>query len=105
METLKSASFASFKQANKIVSVSNAVRKSQNGLFVTFLTSEKDAEGKPVAKNVWFARTVVEKGLVSEGQSTAELNIAGMIIVDTHNEAGELRQKLAYAGEGSYTAI
>ncbi len=106
MEKLVSVSFADFKKANKIVAVHNTVKRSSgNGLFVTFLTSDLDAEGKQIAKNVWFARTVAEKGLVSEGQSTAELGISEMIVIDTKNEAGELRQKLAYAGEGNYTAI
>lgn len=108
MSTLKSVAFADYKKANKIVSVHKAVKKSENGLYVTFLTSElnKDGEfaGKPIAKNMWFARTVVESGRVSEGQSTAELDIANMIVCETTNEAGEIREKLAY-GAGDYVAI
>jgi hypothetical protein len=105
METLKTVSFADYKKANNIVSVSKAVRKSQNGLFVTFLTSEKDAEGKPIALNTWFSRKAVEAGLVSEGQAVADLGLGEMIVCETKNEAGEIRQKLAFAGNSDYIAI
>lgn len=106
---LTSVAFADFKKANGITSVSPIVRKSENGLFVTFLTDKIQTEGKHKGKatplNVWFARSVVDAGLVSAGQATADLGIKDMIICDTHNEAGELRQKLAYAGASSYVAI
>lgn len=109
---ITSVAFADFKKANNIVSVSKTVQRSKgNGLFVTFLSSELHTEGplkgKAKAIPMWFARTVAEAGLVSEGQSTAELGIGDMLIVNTVNEAGEPRQKLAYAGEdnSNYTAI
>lgn len=110
--TITSVAFAEFKKANNIVSVSKTVAKSKgNGLYVTFLSSDKHTEGpllgKAKAIPMWFARTVVEAGLVSEGQATADLGIGEMIICDVENEAGELRQKLAYAGadNSNYTAI
>ena len=106
---LTSVAFADFKKANNITGVSPKVRKSENGLFVTFMTSDLQTEGehkgKPVVKNIWFARTVVEAGLVSEGQSTAELGISDMIICTTKNEQLEERLKLAYPGASTYIAI
>jgi len=102
---LTSVAFADFKKANQITSVSPTVRKSENGLFVTFLTAKKLADGKPEALNIWFARSVVDAGKVSEGQSIAELDIPSMIVCNTTNEAGEARQKLAYAGASTYVAI
>lgn len=114
---LTSVAFADFKKAEGIVSVSPKVRKSENGLFVTFLTDKKDADGKTIAKNIWFARSVVDAGKVSEGQSIAELDIPSMIVCNTINEAEalkmkadpsyvpELREKLAYPGASTYIAI
>lgn len=109
---ITSVAFAEFKKANNIVSVSKTVQRSKgNGLFVTFLSSDLHTEGpqkgKAKAIPMWFAKTVVEKGLVSEGQATSELGIGEMIIVNTKNEQLEDRQKLAYAGadNSNYTAI
>ena len=102
---LTSVAFADYKKANGITSVCPTVRKSENGLFVTFLTDKKDADGKTIAKNIWFARSVVDAGRVSEGQAIGELDIPSMIVCNTHNEGGELRQKLAYPGVSTYVAI
>jgi hypothetical protein len=110
METLNSVSFGEYKKANNITGVEPTVKRSKgNGLYVTFITSDKHAEGPYAGKaktiSTWFSKRAVEKGLVSEGQSVADLGLNEMIVVDTENEAGEARQKLAFAGESKYIAI
>jgi len=77
-------------------------RSAGNGLFITFMTNKKAADGKAVVENIWVARTIIDAGRVSEGQDVRELDLGSMIIVETENAEGQSRIKLTYPGESNY---
>jgi hypothetical protein len=91
---MKVLSISEFAKQQGIVGVNPIVKLNVNGYpFITFLTGERDSEGKAIVQNVWFSKEASSR--VAEGVDiSAELK--NMSVVETTNEAGELRLKLAY---------
>lgn len=109
-KTINSVTFGDYAKKHRLNGQGfPTVKASENGLYITLLSDNviKDGPyaGKKESKNIWFARTVVEKGLVSEGQAISDLGLTDMIVCETRNEAGEIREKLAFAGESKYTKV
>lgn len=108
-KTIRSVAFADYAKKHNLNGQGHpVVKKSENGLYVTLATDNIIAEGeyagRKESKNIWFARTVVEQGLVSEGQALSDLGLGDMIVCTVQSENGE-REKLAFPGESKYTKV
>ena len=106
MKDLTSVPFAEFALSHNLVSINPLVRiSSGKSLFVTTLTDKKDAAGKAIALNIYFARTVSDEGVLAEGDMFNKAMRNDALVYDITNAKGEQRYKIGFPGTSAYEAI
>jgi len=106
MSDLKSVPFADFARANNLVSINPLVRVSKGkSLFVTTLTNQKDENGRIIALNIYFARTISDDGVLAVGDMFTKAMREDALVYDITNAKGEQRYKIGFPGTSAYEAI
>jgi len=109
MSDLTSVPFADFAIANNLVAINPLIRMSSGkSLFVTTLTDKKDANGKAIALNIYFARTISDEGVLAVGDMFTKAMREGAVVYNTTNEQKEQRYKIGFPGvrgTSAYEAI
>lgn len=101
-DQIKSTPVRVWAQAAGFTAVNPIVRKNTNGYpFLTFV--KPDGKGGSTGENVYFSK---KSAAVAIGHEEIDAEMRGdLLVVETLNEKGEPRLKLAFKGESDYEAI
>lgn len=101
-DQIKSTPMREWAAAAGFTAVNPNVRTNTNGYpFLTFV--KPDGKGGSIGENVYFSK---KSATVASGHEVIDSAMrADLLVVETINEKGEPRLKLAFKGESDYEAI
>lgn len=98
-----------FCAGKNIAALPRVIKASENGLFASFISKDVhttgEYKGKSICHNLWFAKSYSEKNELKAGDALTEDVLSGLVIIETTNEAGELRLKLCEPGNAEYASM